>query len=115
MAHGLLTVTQELLLHGATEVSLLRQEAQKLLSKPGPSDDMEAYLYIFEQTTLWENWAEEEWAQVLTPLLTGEAQWACHALPPVTANDYQFLKGEILAQCGLSPCQVTSFSLSFYH
>lgn len=49
----------------------------------------EAYLYAFEQTALQENWTEEEWARVLPPPLTGEAQWAYHSLPPTTAEDYQ--------------------------
>lgn len=50
------------------------QEAHSLLSKLGPHVNVESYLYIFNQTTLQENWAEKEWAWILVLLLTGETQ-----------------------------------------
>lgn len=42
---------------------------------------------MFEQTVFREGWLEEEWAQALTPLLTGEAQLAYFSLLPVSAED----------------------------
>lgn len=48
------------------------QEAQRLLSKLGPEDVVESFLYVCEQTALSENWAENEWA--LAPLLSGKDQ-----------------------------------------
>lgn len=58
-----------------------QQEAQKLLSKLGPDDNVEVFLYVFDNTIFQVSWAEEEWAWVLTLLLTGKAQWASYALP----------------------------------
>lgn len=82
-----------------------------MLSKLGPHDDIESYLFLFEQTTLRENWAKKEWAHILVPLLTDEPQRAYHSLPLASAEDYQILKEGILAQCGLSPCQ----AMGAYH
>lgn len=68
LLHGLQVATQELLHRQATEGSPLPdlpdpfQEAQRLLIKLGPHDDIKS-----EQATLWENCAKAEWAQVLAP------------------------------------------------
>lgn len=53
---------------------------------------MEAFLYLFEQTALRENWAEDEWTQALAPLLSEEAQKAYFSLPPQVVVEYQDLK-----------------------
>lgn len=63
-----------------------------------------------EQTTIWEGWLEEEWAQTLAPLLTGELQLAYYALPPALAEDYPHLKEQIFGCCKFSVCQATAES-----
>lgn len=52
--------------------------------------------------------SEEEWAQCLAPLLSNKAQHVYLALPLADAKDYNKLKEEILARCGLSPCQAVA-------
>lgn len=68
---------------------------------------MEAFLSVFEQTTLWENWCKDEWAWALAPLLSGQAQRAYFFLSPQVVDEYQCLKEEILAQCSHFPHQVS--------
>lgn len=55
-----------------------------LLPKLAPADNIDAYLYKFEETAIREGWLEEKWAQSMAPLLTGEAQLAYYALPPAS-------------------------------
>lgn len=47
-------------------------------------------------------------SRILTPVLTGKAQQANHTLPLVNAEDYNTLKEEILAHCGLYPTRATA-------
>ncbi len=80
-----------------------RVQAVQLLPKMTSHDDVEAFLQMFENTATREGWEREDWARLLAPLLTGEAQWAYFALPTTTADQYDELKKEILARMGLSP------------
>ncbi|KAK3553835.1 hypothetical protein QTP70_012207 [Hemibagrus guttatus] len=48
-------------------------------------------------------WRWRDWADLVTPLLTGDAQLAYYALEKEEARDYKQLKRDILAQCGCSP------------
>lgn len=82
LAWGLQVATQELL-HQWARASPLpshfpdpNPEALYLLPKLNSTDKLDAYLYIFEQTTKQEGWPEEEWAQTLAPLLMGEVKLA---------------------------------------
>ncbi|KAL0163484.1 hypothetical protein M9458_042880 [Cirrhinus mrigala] len=90
-------VEQELL---AFRTSQLR--ATQLLPKMTENDDVEYFLQTFEATAIRERWARDEWARLLVPLLTGEAQWAYFMLPTETATNYGELKKEILGRLGLS-------------
>lgn len=44
------------------------------LAKMTADDYVEAFLEVFERTARREGWAPGEWAHILAPLLTGEAQ-----------------------------------------
>lgn len=72
----------------------------------GLFDDVEAFLSVFEQT------AHHEWSYSLTLQLTGEAKLAYYALLTASTDDYIILKEEILAWCGLFPCQAGA---KFHH
>ncbi len=108
-----LTTRQEETEHGLTELRTAaaqrvplpdpRVQAAKLLPKMTPHDDVEAYLQMFETTATSEGWHPDDWARVLAPLLTGEAQRAYFALPAASADQYVEVKKEILAHLGLSP------------
>lgn len=78
------------------------QDAQNLLSNITIDDNVEAYLVTFERVAIREDWPLREWAHILAPLLTGEAQIAYFAMPEEEAEDYHSLKTEMLACCGLS-------------
>lgn len=57
---------------------------------------------MFEATATNEGWQHDDWAQVLAPLLTGEAQRTYFSLPGATARRCDDVKREILARLGLS-------------
>ncbi|KAI2658233.1 Transposon Ty3-G Gag-Pol polyprotein [Labeo rohita] len=80
-----------------------RIKATQLLPKLTGDDDIELYLQMFETTATRENWDQSEWARLLGPLLTGEAQRAYFSLPTELAESYDNLKKEILGRLGLSP------------
>ncbi len=65
-------------------------------------DDVEAFLQMFENTATQEGWESDDWARLLAPLLTGEAQRAYFAMLSELAGRYGELKREILARLGLS-------------
>lgn len=66
LARGLQATTQDLLQQRSTTRPIpsrlpdLWQEALRLLPKLSPSDDIEAYLYVFEQMAQWEIRPKEE-------------------------------------------------------
>ncbi len=64
-------------------------------------DDIEAFVQMFENTTVREGWESEDWSRLLAPLLTGEAQRAYFALLSAVSDTYSELKKEILARLGL--------------
>ncbi|KAL0194996.1 hypothetical protein M9458_008568, partial [Cirrhinus mrigala] len=76
--------------------------ATQLLPKMTEQDDVECFLQMFETTALRERWSRDEWARLLAPLLTGEAQWAYFTLPLEITTNYAELKREILGRVGLS-------------
>ncbi|XP_058642045.1 uncharacterized protein LOC131546483 [Onychostoma macrolepis] len=80
-----------------------RVRATQLLPKMTVHDDIEHFLQMFEAVALREDWPQEEWARIIAPLLTGEAQRAYFALPSEKADSYEELRKEILARVGLSP------------
>ena len=73
-----------------------------VLTKLDPNDDIETYLQIFEQTAHREKWPTAEWAGIIAPFLTGEAQQAYHHLPASEYSSYGSLKAAILAHYGYS-------------
>ncbi|XP_041913601.1 uncharacterized protein LOC121678271 isoform X2 [Alosa sapidissima] len=74
----------------------------KVLTKLTAEDDVESYLELFERVATRERWPREDWAHILTPFLTGEAQQACRDLSIAEAANYTQLKAIILAQYGYS-------------
>ncbi|KAL1269301.1 hypothetical protein QQF64_031590 [Cirrhinus molitorella] len=82
----------------------------QLLPKMTANDDVENYLQMFENVATREGWAREDWARLLAPLLTGEAQRAYFSLSAAASEKYEELKQEILARMGLSPiCAAQQF------
>ncbi|XP_067293545.1 uncharacterized protein [Pseudorasbora parva] len=79
-----------------------RVRATQILPKLTGHDDIELFLQLFETTAVRENWDRSEWARLLGPLLTGEAQQAYFSLPTERADNYDALKREILGRLGLS-------------
>ncbi|KAL1259008.1 hypothetical protein QQF64_009585 [Cirrhinus molitorella] len=67
------------------------------------NDDVESFLQMFENVATREGWSRDEWAQLLAPLLTGEAQRTYFSIPTELSDNYDELKQEILARVGLSP------------
>ncbi|KAL1277202.1 hypothetical protein QQF64_023875 [Cirrhinus molitorella] len=80
-----------------------RIQATQLLPKMSANDDVESFLQMFENVATREGWSRDEWAQLLAPLLTGEAQRTYFAIPAEMSDRYDELKQEILARVGLSP------------
>ncbi|KAI2667414.1 Retrovirus-related Pol polyprotein from transposon 17.6 [Labeo rohita] len=75
-----------------------RVQATQLMSKLTSHDNIELFLQMFETLASREGWDRSEWAQLLGPLLTGEAQRAYFTLPRESADDYDALKREILGR-----------------
>ena len=73
-----------------------------VLTKLTPEDDVEAYIEVFECTATREDWPVADWASILAPFLSGEAQRACRDLPVADARDFVKLKAAILARHGYS-------------
>ncbi|XP_056313748.1 uncharacterized protein LOC130229132 [Danio aesculapii] len=92
------------LLQAAGRVPLpeVKINAHQHLTKLSDLDDIDAYLHTFEVIAEREKWPEEEWAKLLAPFLTGEAQRAYYSLEAPKNDDYGALKKEILARVGLS-------------
>ena len=79
-----------------------KRQPSAVLTKLTPADDVEAYLEIFERTACREGWAPAEWAGLLAPFLTGEAQQAYFNLPGPESGSYEKLKTAIRAHYGYS-------------
>ncbi len=58
----------------------------QILPKMTAHDDVEAFLQMLENTAVREGWESEDWARLLAPLLTGEAQRAYFALPSAVSD-----------------------------
>ncbi|XP_026146496.1 uncharacterized protein LOC113120717 [Carassius auratus] len=87
-----------------------RVQAAQLVPRMTASDDVELYLQMFEATAVREVWPMDEWAHLLAPLLTGEAQRAYYSLTPSRRASYDELKKELLGRVGLSPiCAAQQF------
>ena len=103
-----LAQTQGLLQTAVTE--LCRQHTRDrpkrhpsaVLTKLNPTDDVEVYLEIFERTACREGWAPTEWAGLLAPFLTGEAQQAYYHMTGPDSASYEKLKTAIRAHYGYS-------------
>ncbi|KAK0146219.1 hypothetical protein N1851_014481 [Merluccius polli] len=67
------------------------------LNKMTADDDVEAFLEVFERAARHEGRPPEDWARVLAPLLTGEAQRAYQDLAPRDADNYALLRHAILS------------------
>ena len=87
-----------------------------VLTKQSTDDDIEAYLELFERTAIRERWPAADWAGIVAPFLTGEAQRACRDLAAADARDYTKLKAAILASHGYSlPARAQRFHSWAYH
>lgn len=75
---------------------------EKVLTKQTAEDDVESYLELFERVATREKWPRNNWANILMPFLTGDAQRACQDLPATDAANYVELKATIPAQYGYS-------------
>ncbi len=85
-------------------------KAYQILVRLTEHDDIEAYLQTFEVIAAWEGWVKEEWARIIGPFLTGEAQRAYYSLQAPRNERYDELKAEILTRVGLSPmCTAQQF------
>ena len=78
------------------------QSPQRFLVKMTKDDDVTAYLELFERVAQREGWPPAEWANILAPYLTGEAQRVYQDMPPGEASSYGHLRTAILAQYGYS-------------
>ena len=72
------------------------------LTKQTAEDDVEAYLEVFERVAISEGWPAGQWASILAPFLTGEAQRAYQDLDATQAADFPTVKRAILAHHGLT-------------
>uniref|UniRef100_A0A8C1LU18 Gypsy retrotransposon integrase-like protein 1 n=1 Tax=Cyprinus carpio TaxID=7962 RepID=A0A8C1LU18_CYPCA len=87
-----------------------RVQAVQLMPRMTAHDDVEMYMQMFEATAIREAWPEDEWARLLAPLLTGEAQRAYFTMTAERSRDYEEVKKEILSRVGLSPiCAAQQF------
>ncbi len=75
-------------------------KAYQILVRLTEHDDIEAYLQTFEVIAAWEGWVKEEWARIIGPFLTGEAQRAYYSLQAPRNERYDELKAEILTLGG---------------
>ncbi|XP_054841809.1 uncharacterized protein LOC129333892 [Eublepharis macularius] len=80
------------------------------LTKLGETDEIDAYLEAFERTAEAAQWPQAQWAFILGPYLTGEAQAALRALPKEEGADYRALKAAILDRYEVTP---DSYRLKF--
>lgn len=60
------------------------------------------FIHTFEVIANREGWAKPDWAKILAPFLSGEAQRAYYALPAPSNDGYDGVKAEILARTGPS-------------
>ncbi|XP_067684362.1 uncharacterized protein [Haliotis asinina] len=65
-------------------------------------DNMDSYLNRFERYATCNQWLEEEWANILSALLTGKALEVYSRLDFDAANDYQSLKQALLRRFRLN-------------
>ncbi|KAJ8375731.1 hypothetical protein SKAU_G00063110 [Synaphobranchus kaupii] len=79
-----------------------RTTAHQLLTKLMPQDDVDAFFHTFELVAQREARDQRDWAQVLAPFLTVEAQQAYYLLPLAEAHDYDMLKEVVVAHLGMS-------------
>ncbi len=75
---------------------------QDYLTKMTKDDDVETYFDHFEREAQQERWPRADWANLILPFLTVEAQKACRDLTVHEAANYEVVKRAILAQYGLS-------------
>ncbi|XP_073422087.1 uncharacterized protein [Dendrobates tinctorius] len=86
-----------------------RYKVQSALRKMLPENDMEAFLTIFERTAEQKSLLVTQWAEVVSPFLTGDAQKACLDLIRDEALDYGKLKATDCRHNPLSPAIFLDF------
>ena len=72
------------------------------LSKLTETDNIEAYLMMFERTMAAYEVPENRWPYKLAPMLTGKAQQAYAVIEPARAADYAEVRTAILRRYDIS-------------
>ncbi|XP_039611498.1 uncharacterized protein LOC120530863 [Polypterus senegalus] len=73
------------------------------------TDDLEAYLTVFERTAARNQWPRAEWASILAPYLKRPAQRAYHELPEEEAAQYDLLRAELYKRYAITSGQQARF------
>ncbi|XP_066460899.1 zinc finger protein 850-like [Eleutherodactylus coqui] len=79
-----------------------RASVQAALQKMTAADDVEACLHVFERIAEREGLPIDQWADVVAPFLSGEAQKAYYDLSELDSRNYAKLRAEILARLGMT-------------
>lgn len=88
---------------GALGAGPLGRSPWPLLTKLGESDNIEAYLEVFERTAEAARWPSDQWAIILGPHLLGDALLAVKAMEKVEAMNYEKVKRTILDRYEINP------------
>ncbi|KAK3550930.1 hypothetical protein QTP70_009861 [Hemibagrus guttatus] len=95
----------------AQSLELATKELQELRRGPHPTavplpEPGHAAQHLLMKMTVEDEhkgWRRRDWADLVAPFLTGDAQLAYYTLDVEKAREYEQVKGEILARCGRSP------------
>ena len=78
-------------------LGLPKSHRSNKLTQLSEDDDVESYLTTFERIMAANEVAQDHWSYHLAPYLTGKAQQAFAALPPIDTKKYNKVRGHSLA------------------